>query len=137
MRTLLVESDALTLEVMRSYLEFYILDLTLLTTTLGMEGIRICKHGTLDLVIIDIDLPDSDGTQALGAIRDTSDIPIIVICSTTDDERISHLLKTGANEVIARPFDAADLLSCVGRSLKKRGIEAGFRFAPPHGSSVT
>ncbi|MFC1951063.1 response regulator transcription factor [Chloroflexota bacterium] len=136
MRILLIESDALTLEVIRSYLEFYIPDLTLLTTTLGVEGIRICKHGSPDLIILDIDLPDSDGAQVLGTIRDTSDIPIIVICSTTDDEIMGHLLKTGADEVIAQPFNAADLLSCIAGSLKKRGIKPVFRFDPPYQSGV-
>ena len=129
MRILLIEGDAVTLEVIRSYIEFYIPDLTLLTTTLGMEAVRICRHASPDLIILDIDLPDSDGYQVLGAIRETSDVPIIVMSITADDETMSRLLKTGADKVLTSPFDASDLLACIAGSLEKRGIKPAFRFA--------
>jgi len=132
MRILLIEGDATTLEVMRSCLEFYIPDLALLATTQGMEGVRICRHGSPDLIILDIDLPDSDGYQVLGVIRETSDVPVIAICGAEDEETMSRILKSGADEMLARHFNASDLLTCIADSLEKRGITPAFRFNLQH-----
>ncbi len=132
MKILLIESNATTLEVMRSYLEIYIPDLTLLATTQGIEGIRICRHASPDLIILDIDLSDSDGYQVLSATRETSDVPIIAIYSVEDKEAMSRILKSGADEMLARHFNASDLLTCIASSLEKRGITPAFRFDLPH-----
>ena len=90
------------------------------------------RHASPDLVIIDIDLPDSDGYQTLGAIKETSDVPVIVICGAEDEETISRILKSGADDVITSPFGASDLLTCLADLLKKLGMKLALRFNPPH-----
>ena len=73
----------------------------------GKEGLEKAKKGEYDLIVLDIELPDINGTEVLEKIREDEDlvnIPIIVLSGTADAETIRYILKNGANDYIKKPF---------------------------------
>ena len=130
MKILLIEDDPGTLEVIRFCLEVYISDVTVIATTLGLEGLRIFKHASPDLMILDLDLPDVRGIRVLENIRITSDIPVIIVAKNADDEDIHRAMKLGASKDIIDPFDPVDLLMHIDKLLKERNIQPKIRLLP-------
>ncbi|MFC1978980.1 response regulator transcription factor [Chloroflexota bacterium] len=130
MKILLIEDDPGTLEVIRFCLEVYIPDATVIATTLGMEGLRVFRHASPDLMILDLDLPDASGIRILESIRKTSDTPVIIVTKTADDEEIEQVMKLEAIEDIIEPFDPMDLLMRINKLLKERNIQPKIRLLP-------
>ena len=130
MKILLIEDDPGTLEVIRFCLEVYIPDVTVIATTLGLEGLRVFKHASPDLMILDLDLPDVSGIRVLESVRKTSDVPVIIVTKSGDDEEIHQAMKLGASEDIIEPFDPVDLLKRIDRLLKERNIQPKIRLLP-------
>jgi DNA-binding response OmpR family regulator len=87
----------------------------------AMSGLVAVREQTPDLVILDLGLPDFDGTEVLGRIRRTSTLPIIV-CTARDtpDEKVK-ILEGGADDYVVKPFDSRELLARVGVQLRQHG----------------
>jgi CheY-like chemotaxis protein len=86
----------------------------------GAKGIATLAAESFDLIITDIVMPDMEGLETIRRIRQISpDIPIIAM-SGGGDHRVDYLnfaQKLGANAVLAKPFDPADLLKMVAQLL--------------------
>ena len=78
--------------------------------------LRDLEKFKIDLVILDMMMPGVDGLQALEMIREKYNIPVIFVSAkTADQDKIEGLLK-GADDYIAKPFNAMVLLACVASS---------------------
>lgn len=73
-----------------------------------------------DLVILDLGLPDMDGSFLVEHIRKTDPTPIIVLSARSDEGEKVKLLDMGANDYITKPFGTAELLARVRTSLRDR-----------------
>lgn len=87
----------------------------------GMEAIDLCKSGSVDLLLLDIGLPDIDGIEVcrrLKADPDTHDIPIIFITArgSSQDVALGHDL--GAVDYIAKPYNLPMVLVAVEMALR-------------------
>lgn len=71
-----------------------------------------------DLVILDLGLPDADGTELLRYIRSDSSTPIIVLSARTNESDKVSALDMGANDYVTKPFGAAELLARVRSALR-------------------
>lgn len=71
-----------------------------------------------DLVILDLGLPDSDGSTFLSEIRERDLTPVIVLSARTDEGEKVRLLDLGANDFITKPFGSAELLARVRTTLR-------------------
>ena len=81
-------------------------------------------HSTeYDLVVLDLGLPDVDGLQVLGKIRNRKVIPPVLILSARDsvDDRVKGL-EQGADDYLVKPFALPELLARI-RSIQRRGLE--------------
>jgi two-component system, NtrC family, nitrogen regulation response regulator NtrX len=71
-----------------------------------------------DLILLDINLPDSSGTFALGRLRQLRpDVPIIMLTANTDEELARATLKRGAFDYISKPFNIDHLVQVVEAAL--------------------
>ena len=73
----------------------------------GMEGVQRAAEGDLDVVILDLGLPDIDGSQALKMIRSISAVPVIVATARDEDAEIVRILRAGADDYVVKPFSGA------------------------------
>jgi two-component system KDP operon response regulator KdpE len=71
-----------------------------------------------DLVILDLGLPDGDGSEFLRAVRQKDATPIIVLSARSDEAEKVRLLDMGANDYVTKPFGSAELLARVRTSLR-------------------
>ncbi len=87
---------------------------------LGEEGIHHAKQHTVDLVILDVGLPDMSGFDICKTLRSFSDVPIIFL--TARKEEIDRVLglEIGADDYVVKPFSPRELVARVKVILKRR-----------------
>ncbi len=96
----------------------------------GLAGLRLLLAEPVDLVLCDLELPGIDGEQLLRAKRGQStesDAPFLFVTACEDQGRRTSLLRQGACDVIAKPFDPQDLLARVGVHLKIQSLQRRLR----------
>ena len=80
------------------------------------------QNNHIDLVILDIMMPEIDGIQALKMIREKYNIPVIIVSAkTADNDKIEGLL-TGADDYISKPFNAMELVARVKSQLRRAHV---------------
>lgn len=110
MRVLLVEDDqslANGLVKALSY-EKFIVD----HVTMGKDALHVAAGGEVDIVILDLGLPDMDGFEVLKRLRSQyKQLPVLVLTARVElDDRV-HGLDLGADDYLAKPFDMPELLA--------------------------
>ncbi|MDP4301187.1 response regulator [Leptothrix discophora] len=75
----------------------------------------------LDLVLLDLGLPDGDGSQLLAELRSRPGLPLIVISARSDEEGKVALLDAGADDYLVKPFSLAELLARLRVAWRHRG----------------
>jgi two-component system KDP operon response regulator KdpE len=76
---------------------------------------------SLDLVLLDLGLPDGDGGAFLAELRASTQIPLIVISARQLDGEKVHLLDLGADDYLVKPFSVGELLARMRVALRHRG----------------
>lgn len=88
----------------------------------GRDGLEITEKGEVDLVLLDIMIPQINGLEVLRRIRKTSDLPVIML--TARDAVMDKVsgLDAGADDYITKPFAIEELLARIRTALKKRTV---------------
>jgi DNA-binding response OmpR family regulator len=92
----------------------------------ALDALREITQNPPDAVILDLGLPDLDGSEALKMVRSVSSVPVIVATARDDEAEIVRLLQAGADDYLVKPFS--------GDHLNAR-LEAVLRRARPAGPS--
>jgi len=115
---LLVEDDpAVRAALVRTLSERY----ALFPTATAAEALRVLATVRLDLIVLDLGLPDLDGTAALQLIRGYSAVPVIVTTARQEEASIIKLLDAGADDYLVKPFSAGQLTARVNALLRRAG----------------
>ena len=77
-----------------------------------------------DVVILDLGLPDLDGTEVLRRVRATSTVPVIVLSARHESDDKVEALDLGADDYVTKPFGVEELLARV-RAAVRRGGDLG------------
>ncbi len=85
----------------------------------GSEGIRAATLKSVDLVIIDLELPDMDGAEVVERLRAWSSVPIIVLSVRSSEDEKVRLLELGADDYVVKPFGMAELLARARAALRR------------------
>ncbi len=119
MHILLVEDDDRIAAALRSALHRHGIQCTRLA---GGRG-AVDHLAGVDVVLLDLGLPDIDGVDVLRAIREAGDVPVIVISARGEvDDRILGL-HAGADDYLVKPFDVGELLARVTALLRRHRSE--------------
>lgn len=91
------------------------------------EGIAIATHAhtsnnALDLVLLDLGLPDGDGETLLAQLRKQVTTPVIVISAREQEGQKIRLLDLGADDYLVKPFGIGELLARMRVALRHKGI---------------
>jgi len=114
---LVVEDD----QFVRSALIRHLTDAAHTVRSVGtaLEALREVAHFRFDVVILDLGLPDLDGSEALKMLRGITDVPVIIATARDDETEIVRLLNAGADDYLTKPFSFAELLARV-HALQRR-----------------
>lgn len=120
---LVVDDDQVILKSFARTLEKHGYDVE--TAVTARETIEKCKHGSYDLALLDIKLPDMDGTQLLKELHAISDtmITIMVTGYPSPDSALQSLLLE-ADAYVVKPVDPDQLLQVVAEALSKRQTDS-------------
>ena len=80
---------------------------------------RILEEKKIDLVLLDVMMPDMDGIAMCRRIRETNNIPIIMVSAKTQDIDKIVGLSTGADDYVAKPFNPLELMARVKSQLRR------------------
>lgn len=93
----------------------------------GESALEIFKERKLDLVILDIMLPGTDGLEVCQQIRESSEVPIIMLSAKNDLTDKVELLNLGADDYLTKPFAIDELLARVVAVLRTQQQETSLR----------
>lgn len=117
-KVLIVDDAPDTLEIIQKLLNFEGYDV--ITAPTGEEGVKKVKEEKPDVVLMDINLPGIDGTEALRRVRKINPLQCVVMLTayaTLDNAILA--LKEGASDFIKKPFENEHLIHIVNQSLEK------------------
>ena len=116
-RILIVEDDADISMVEEAYLQSAGVETRIVTEGTAVSSILEREH--FDLVLLDLMLPGKNGYEVCREIRDTIDIPILMVTARTESVDKIRGLGLGADDYIAKPFDPAELVARVHANLRQ------------------
>ena len=114
---LIIEDDL----AIRSGLEYFLKEegFNVITKENGISGIE-CINNDIELVLLDINLPDIDGYEVFKKIKKIKDIPIIFLTANDLEVSIVRGLDMGADDYITKPFKARELVSRMKKALRRK-----------------
>ncbi|RME62839.1 MAG: DNA-binding response regulator [Nitrospirae bacterium] len=123
LRVLVIEDEKPISDIVRAYLEKDGFVVTVAET--AEEGLAYLKED-FDLIILDLMLPDMEGEEVCKAIREVSDVPIIMLTAkSSEDDRVKGL-GLGADDYVVKPFSPRELVARVKALLRRTGaLEKG------------
>lgn len=124
---LLIDDDERLAELLGEYLARF--DLHLLAAARPGDGLALLGRQPIDLVILDVMLPDMDGFEVCRAIRRHSEVPIVML--TARGEVMDRVvgLELGADDYLPKPFEPRELVARIQRILRRaRPAPARLRF---------
>ena len=117
-RVLLVDDESQILRVLRHVLAGP--EYSVRTAADGSAALEVFSKWTPDLVITDLNMPSMSGMELCAAIRQTSQVPIIVLSVRNDEETIVEALDAGADDYIVKPFSSGELLARIRSALRRQ-----------------
>ncbi|NLZ93082.1 MAG: response regulator transcription factor [Firmicutes bacterium] len=85
----------------------------------GREALTILKNEHVDLIVLDIMMPEMDGIHATVKIREEKNIPIIMLSAKSEDSDKILGLNLGADDYITKPFNPLELIARVKAQLRR------------------
>jgi len=89
------------------------------TASNGIEALEKLREELPDLVILDIMMPELDGYETLERIRQTSNVPVIMLTVKAEEEDKVRGLELGADDYVTKPFSPRELASRVKAALRR------------------
>jgi two-component system KDP operon response regulator KdpE len=123
-RILIVEDDAGIRDVLRTLLESQ--HYRVVEAESGARGAIEARSHRPDLIIVDLGLPDRDGLAVIREVRRFAPVPILVLSARTMEADKIAALDAGADDYVAKPFSAPELLARV-RALLRRNSRGSDR----------
>jgi two-component system KDP operon response regulator KdpE len=90
--------------------------------TKGKQAVSLSITLKPDLILLDLNLPDINGTEVITAIREWSQVPIIVLTARATNEDVVQALNLGADDYVTKPFHMAILQARINACLRKAAV---------------
>lgn len=116
-RILVVDDDPKLVDLIRTALERA--DLGVVTAANGLQGEKVFRSNPVDLIMLDVMMPQRDGFDMLKDVRAISAVPIIMLTALNDTEHVVKGLELGADDYITKPFELKEVLARVNAALAR------------------
>ena len=98
-------------------------------TGTGAEAVRLAAEHPPDLIVLDLALPDLEGTEVCRRVRRTSNVPIIVLSARGNEADKVQALDVGADDYVTKPFGPEELMARIRVALRRtaaaEAVESG------------
>ena len=91
---------------------------------------RLLAAEPIDLMLLDLGLPDLDGTEVIRRLRTWSEMPVIVVSARDQDKEKVAVLDIGADDYLTKPFSASELLARIRVALRHMYKQSGAKANP-------
>ncbi len=105
-------------------------DFNLFEANTGLQALKVMEKEDIHLVLMDIMMPRMDGISAMVKIRETSNVPVILLTAKGEDTDKILGLNAGADDYITKPFNPVEVTARV-RSQLRRYLQLGGRVEAP------
>ena len=116
-RVLVIDDEPQILRALRRSLEAQ--DYDVATAEGGEEGLALAAARIPNLVVLDLGLPDLDGTEVIRRLRSWTDVPVIVLSVREGRSDKIEALDAGADDYVTKPFDVEELLARMRAALRR------------------
>jgi two-component system KDP operon response regulator KdpE len=116
-RVLVIDDEPQILRALRRSLEAQ--DYEVATAEGGEEGLASAAARTPNLVVLDLGLPDLEGTDVIRRLRSWTDVPVIVLSVREGRSDKIEALDAGADDYVTKPFDVEELLARMRAALRR------------------
>lgn len=117
MNLLIVEDDITIRQGLKFYLEQE--NFNVISVEFAGDAIKTINNNHIDLILLDVNLPDMDGFELFKEIKKIKDIPIIFLTANDLEVSIVRGLDMGADDYITKPFKARELVSRIKNVLRR------------------
>ena len=100
------------------------------TAATAEEAMRLLAAEPIDLMLLDLGLPDLDGTEVIRRLRTWSEMPVIVVSARDQDKEKVAVLDLGADDYLTKPFSASELLARIRVALRHMYKQSGVKENP-------
>src|SRR3954454_11441899 len=120
---LLVDDEPMMLDLLSLYLSP--IGYHCIKKEAALEAIHSLEPHSVDLILLDIMMPEMDGLEACQEIRKYWDTPIVMLTAMSEKTDIVRGLNSGADDYISKPFDEDELIARMDAVLRRRTKQTG------------
>jgi two-component system KDP operon response regulator KdpE len=120
-KVLVIDDEPQIRRALRTSLEAHGYEVATVGT--GEEGVIATAEASPDLVLLDLGLPDMDGTEVIARIRGFSEVPVIILSVREGQGDKVAALDAGADDYVTKPFAMEELLARARAALRRAGPE--------------
>ena len=102
-------------------------DMRIFEAYTGREALEVMEREEIQLLLMDIMMPEMDGISAMVKIREKSNVPVILLTAKSEDTDIILGLNTGADDYITKPFNPVEVIARVRSALRRYTLLGGGR----------
>ncbi len=117
MKVLVIDDEPQIRRALRTSLAAHGYDVAAVGT--GEEGVVAAAEGSPDLVLVDLGLPDLDGSEVIRRMRSFTDVPVIVLSVRESQADKVAALDAGADDYVTKPFGMEELLARMRATLRR------------------
>ena len=121
---LYIEDNLPNAELVESIITGHRPSIRLITSMFGKSAVKYASESKPDLILLDLDLPDMDGSKVLANLKEdpaTSAIPVVIVSADASAQKVELLMNAGARDYLAKPLDVISFLEVVDEWLGKAG----------------
>jgi len=119
MKILVVDDDARVRDALQIGIGLQWADAQVLAADNGEAGLNLFFNEEPDVVLLDVTMPRMNGFEVLKAIRQVSDVPVIMLTALSDDVDQVRGLELGADDYVAKPFSHLALMARIKAALRR------------------
>ncbi len=120
-RVLVVDDESQIRRLLRISLERK--DFDVFEAATGFDGLQSIQSVRPDIILLDLNLPDIEGSKVLAELRSWSSIPVIILSVRNLESDIVTLLNAGADDYLTKPFNVEELIARMRASLRRARID--------------
>jgi DNA-binding response OmpR family regulator len=110
-KVLIIEDNEPIQEALRLSFQVYWPEAEVSFAALGQDGVKLARNETMDVILLDLKLPDVSGFDVLSSVRSFSQIPVIILTADRKEDDVIRAIGLGADDYVVKPFRQIELMS--------------------------